>query len=472
MSATSIVDESFLLGILRAVVERHILSNRDGAPPEKKARSTLTLAHDAAENSCGFSTGNAVHADGDDSPGLQTNHDKDAEDGGLEGQLEGLWDLCTDATTSAFLVSHSGIAVLAGAVARTSGEGRLAEIALGILANVCSHKEVTTDAVRPADHAELCAAAIHGASSDDGLVVLQALRLIGALLCSPIARYCSGLWHSEAVGRYLYVLEHSLRWEVVQLACDALSQGLVLEERGTWTSDAKDDLAPADASAFSALPVLSSARLVMLLASRIMELALAAAGEASDAEGDADPALVSALCLAQSFLVVAPCAISEMVPLSGAVLQVLARCDRSDVLGAALEVLAIFFEAAPAAQTMSPWGEDTPASPLAPASPCGAAEIEVAAEEAAALDDMSEQFGAQVRAFMAGTIGLTEKLALLLKDGDGELGDAAATAALALLQHAPRAELEEHREALAAAALEVEPGALRFRRLSSEVSTQ
>merc|ERR1711971_993203 len=114
-------------------------------------------------------------------------------------------------------------------------------------------------------------------------------------------------------------------------------------------------------------------------------------------------------------------------------------------------------------------GEKTPGSPLPPPSPCGV-DTEVAADQAAALD-LSQQFGAQVQAFMAGTVGLTEKLALLLKDGHGDLDDSATTAALALLQHAPQAEIEEHREALAAAALEVQPGALRFRRLSSEVST-
>merc|ERR1712039_825581 len=145
------------------------------------------------------------------------------------------------------------------------------------------------------------------------------------------------------------------------------------------------------------------------------------------------------------------------VPLTGSILQVLARCDRADVLGAALEVLAMFFEAfsIDAEQSSPVVGADAPTSPLAsplpPSSPCDTSTL-----------DMAQQFGAQVRAFMDGTVGLTEKLALLLKDGEGELGESAASAALSLLQHAPRAEVEQHREALAAAALEVEPGHLKI----------
>merc|ERR1740129_867942 len=95
-----LVDESFLLQALRDVVNRHILPSGKGdleAPPED-----------------------------------------------LDGRLETLWDLCVDVRAAAFLAGSNAIAVFSEAAARaeSAGEVRCTEVCLGVLANVCAHREV------------------------------------------------------------------------------------------------------------------------------------------------------------------------------------------------------------------------------------------------------------------------------------------------------------------------------------------
>lgn len=377
------MDESFLLRVLRDIVNRHILICAENSEQEE-TQATL---------------------DPDD----------------LEQRMESLWDLCVDPGTAAFVVANRGITVLGEATGQSRGEGRLAEICLGTLANLSTHHAVV-QALSDSDLAALCAAAVYALESRDGLVVLQALRVACALLCGPVARRCRGCWDEASVSCYIYALEHSLRWEVVQYSSDALSQGLVLEAENA-TASAESEALP------SMLPFIAGSKLPGVLAGRIAEIADAVAGEVSSADGDPEAALLSALCLTESLLDVAsPTCIAptDIVPLGEATLKAVAHADRPEVVAAALRVLGALQEAALSSGAATAEDEDTSMAKLA----------------------------TRVRTFAVGTVGLAEKIAMLLREEDG--GDAGVlVAALWLLQHLPPEEVSQHRDVLAPAVGEI-----------------
>lgn len=328
--------------------------------------------------------------------------------------MESLWDLCVEPLTAAFVASHRGLAALTGAVERARGDGRIAEICLGTLANICSHRSVT-EAIVPADLAELVTTTLRGLSSSDGLAVLQALRLSCALLCGPAAGSCGELLGEAALERYLFSFEQSLRWEVVQHACNALSQGLVLEAR-----TAEGDERPQ----FAAL--LSRVQLAPKLAARAAELAGAIAGDdigENPADGDPEAALLSMLCLAESFVTTSGCHAADLLELGNSALMAVARADRPEVLAAALELLSTLGQAL---------------------------HEENAEQSTTSKASEHRRLCEKVRHFAASTAGLAERLALLLAEPGQASAGCASGAALVLLQNAPTDEVAEHREVLAA----------------------
>jgi len=380
-NATALVDESFLLRVLRDIVECRILPSRSA---EKDGEHATQL------------------------------------DEHLERRMEALWDLCVDAGTADFVARHRGVAVLAEAAERAQGEGRVAEVCFGTLANICAHRALVLSALAASsDLHDLLRAILRGLRTQDGLSVLQALRVTCALLCGPLAEACADLWSEVAISCYIFALEHSLRWEVVQHACDALCQILVLE------SSAGKCL----------LPSTHRERLPAMLAARSMELASAIAGEVSEAEGDPEAALLSALRLTESFLTVAACPSADVLPLGRAVCCTLASGNQPEVLVAALEVLAAIFENCEV-ELPSPESKTT----MLQGSTGGPSD-----KHCVAMD----QLRIQVESFCGSTPGLAEKLALLLEDTDAsEIGGIA----MVLLQHVPRAEAAEHRQLFAEAA--------------------
>lgn len=384
-----LVDESFLLHALRDVVQHWILS---------------AASNDASE------------------AGQEDGREVTPED--LESRLETLWDLCVDARTAAFLVRSRAVSILSEAAARAqaSERPRCAEICLGALGNVCSHAEVAT-CLGGGDAAALVGAALAGLGCGDGAVVLQALRLACALLSGPAAGDCAGLWSDAAITSYLFVLESSLLWDAVRHACDALSQVLVLaadEESGVASSQRPE--------AQHLVERLAQEHLLASLASRLGELTAAAAAEvegatdAPEGEGDVEAAVLSGLCLADSFATAAPSLLSEAAsPLASACLRVLARLWRPEVLAAALELLASLLE-----------GEGG-----------GREEVDT---------DVYGPVLGQVRAFASGAAGagLVERLVLVLEDREAD--ETVVATALAVLEHAPAGLVAEHRELLASAA--------------------
>lgn len=403
----ALVDESFLLSVLRNLVDQHILSSA--------ASSTEVLADSSAPSS----------SEDRGAPACQ-----ESENESFERRLEALWDLCVEPRTAAFVVAHRGIDVLTGAVQRAQGEGRAAEICLGTLANICTQRAVA-EALGSTDVSDLTGATLRGLSSNDGLAVLQALRLACALLCGPAALGCMELLGEAATERYLFCLEHSLRWEVVQHACNALSQGLVLEANAS-----EGELPPATGAlqrpAISLL--LARKQLAQLLTARGAELAAAVVGdEAAEAaaEGDAEAALLSVLCLAESFVSVSECSPSDILSLGNTAFLVLARTDRPEILAAALELLATL----------------------------GGALIVEAQPDVAVADTRADDVQASRRRlvkkaqhFATSTPGLAEKLTLLLVEGicQENIGTVAGIV-LGLLQHVPSKEVVMYREDLASA---------------------
>lgn len=399
----ALVDESFLLRVLRDLVDRHILPSQ-GSP----AQAVVDEASREAQ-ACEVS-----------------------DEEGFERRMESLWDLCVDPSTAAFVVEHRGVAVLAGAVERAGAAGRVAEICLGTLANICTHRAVA-EALDVAEIADLMSGTLRGLSSSDGLTVLQTLRLSCALLCGPAAKKCAELLGEAAVERYLFSLEHSLRWEVVQHACNALSQGLVLEAKAV---EGEPPLAPEAALRPSIAMLLARARLAQLLTARVAELAIAVAGdEVGDfaTEGDAEAALLSALCLAESFVTVSECSPPDILALGDSVLMAVARADRPEAVASALELLATL------TQGLTP----DPAEAPHPAAASSAAE-----EAAGAHRRLCEK----MRHFAASTPGLAEKFALALAEGGEQENASTVTGvALAMLEHAPQEEVADHREDLSGA---------------------
>jgi len=403
----AVVDESFLLRVLRDLVDRHILPS---ATPSPEAPA-VGLASSASEVR-----------------GAQPL--EDSPDDCFERRMESLWDLCVEPRTAAFVAAHRGLAVLAGTVQQTTGEGRAAEICLGTLANICAHRAVA-EGFCATDFSDLTNATLRGLSSSDGLAVVQALRLACALLCGPAAHGCLELLAEAAIERYLFCLEHSLRWEVVQHACNALSQGLVLEANAS-EGELPSATDPPQRLRISVLLV--RGQLAQLLAARVGELARAVAGDevGEDApEGDPEAALLSALCLAESFITVTETSPAGITSLGDAALLALASADRPEVVAATLELLATLGQALQADTDLA-----------ASTTGVGVEEVEAA----------RRRLLAKAQGFAASTPGLAEKLTLLLAEGAGLENVGTVTGvALGLLQHAPSADVAEHREDLAAA---------------------
>eukprot|EP00929_Paragymnodinium_shiwhaense_P119792 TRINITY_DN91688_c0_g1_i1.p1 TRINITY_DN91688_c0_g1~~TRINITY_DN91688_c0_g1_i1.p1 ORF type:complete len:501 (+),score=101.69 TRINITY_DN91688_c0_g1_i1:136-1638(+) len=417
-----LVDEASLLLLLRDLVDQRI------------------LGHERSEKSSQRS--------GPYSDPPQTSTSTAAED--LNTRLENLWDLCVDAATAHFLVQNKAVAILGAAASRAgemqsdaagaSKDGRCAEVCLGALGNICSHKGIVAG-FKDDDVAVLCKAALEGISSPHGVVVLQALRLVTALLCGSTAHACSGsLCSQDAVTKYLFVLEHSLLWDALQYSCDVLSQVLVL----AFSAERQDGDAGMNTEGLSsALRRLVHERLPVLLTTRLYELAAVAADsaivsdgqadahvEAADAsklhgEGEVEAALLSALCLGDSFLSVGSYdtaeALRAVAPLATAGLRAAAVANRPETVAAALDVLASLLDTELAVQ-----------------------------HDGEGLGE--GLIGSQLAAFARGShvesvASLVEKVALLLESGDAD--EAAAAAAFAVLQHAPRHYLDPYRESFA-----------------------
>eukprot|EP00439_Symbiodinium_sp_Y106_P083929 s211_g24.t1 len=126
----------------------------------------------------------------------------------LESQLEALWDLCVDDATAQAVVRFRGLEILLQA--SSSGEGRVAEAALGAVANVCSHW-VAKPPHELADIGNIAGAAMNILATPDAAVAEQALRIVFTLLCCNDAPKAT-LWCATAVERYIFIVESSLRW--------------------------------------------------------------------------------------------------------------------------------------------------------------------------------------------------------------------------------------------------------------------
>eukprot|EP00927_Polykrikos_kofoidii_P055290 TRINITY_DN49566_c0_g1_i1.p1 TRINITY_DN49566_c0_g1~~TRINITY_DN49566_c0_g1_i1.p1 ORF type:complete len:491 (+),score=91.36 TRINITY_DN49566_c0_g1_i1:107-1579(+) len=428
-----LVEESFLLRVLRDVVDRRILAGEGGC------RKSLT------------------------SQELAANDD-------LLGRLEGLWDLCVDSATAAFLTQNRAVAILTTAAAKAgaaiqsavaddaSTDVRCAEIFLGTLANICSHSKVVATFGED-DLSTLQASALESIASVHGVVVVQALRLAFALLCGPAASVsmgqCVSLRSEQSLIRILFVLENSLLWEAVQKACDTLNQILMVEHAaGNADRDAAFDeqtrTSRTESPTALTLQFLVQKDLPSLLASRLAELVVSAAGgsrmaeamqeprvegvgNSDDGEGDVEAAILSMLCLADTFLSVVPCESDAVLvatpPLASASLRVLAVAGRSEVLAAALGLLASLLEMEEQVTPSCRAGADGSAHPTPFAS-----------------DPLPIASACFSFARSAESASLVEKLVLLLEEGSVE--DVAISGALAVLQHAPRHLVAVHEEQL------------------------
>lgn len=441
-----IVAESFLLRTLRDIVMQHIMVRSEG------------------------SDGGGPRAEGQASSGDMTEATEQ-----LDGRMETLWDLCADPRLAAFLVCRGrAVAILAEAAARAlrrcveqlepdkkAADVRCAEVCLGALANICTHKDLVAQA-SDADVSALVDVAIQGIGAVEGVVVLQGLRLSCTLLMGPAFRSCDALWSNAAAGRYVYVLENSMLWEVVQHACDTLSQALVLDCRAAGAAASSDE----DQAALRLEPQgtamwLANEGLAAVLAQRLGDLATAAAGDvetlADAGEGDPQTALLSALCLCDSFLAavaespssasgVGGIPINDVATLASACLRVLASASRPEVITAALELMSSLFD-------------------LEASLPDGGHGAVGLRTEPVGGDDGCTSAAAirpQVRQCLSGALGpgIIEKLIFSLQDQiatveenqveDGE--DSAGIVALLLLDLAPWERVEEYKDVLVAAA--------------------
>lgn len=412
-----LVEESFLLRTLRDVVNAHILTNLGGE-------------------------GKNGHTD------LAPQSPLTSPPTDLDGRLETLWDLCADFRTASFLVREGrALQILSEAAMRAqqsaedvskddqqrSADARSAEVYVGALANICTHREVVAG-VAVEDVAALAAVAQNGLSVTEGSVVLQSLRLSVGLLMGPVATSCSQLLSGSAVNRYVYVVENSLLWEAVQQACNALSQGIVLESAGhEFNPTGKENPR-------SPISNLAKDGFVSVLADRVGEVASSLGCESlvHAGAGDAETALLSALCLGESLLSAATsegdCGsvpIEDVVALAISCLRALAVSGRPDVVAADLELIA----------TLLDWEVDSAILRL----PVIRSKSDVSAVAIVP----------QVRACLGGELGpaVIEKLVFLLQDGaeldeDGSLS-CASSAALVLLDLAPWTRVSEHADVLA-----------------------
>ena len=309
---------------------------------------------------------------------------KDEVQDDLERHLEALWDLSVEAQAAEIIQQFQGIKIFAQAAERLDFKGHLAEIFLGILANVSTHFRPETETPQSEDFT----IAFKALRSSDGLVLVQALRISCSLLCAKML--LSHFWSPAAIDCYIFALEHSLRWDVVRYACDALCQGLLLE----MTQD----------GVFSSM--LRGPRLPRLLEERCRELCASDESDSLEEGADVETALWSALRLAESLACLDD---AQAEALRSMALIAIDRMEKPEVLVAALEVLSALEE-----------DDDQLAVP------CGqAGEVKKIMEKAEVV----------------------EKLLLLLTDLGEESSDVV-SAAWVLLQHADRAELQKHMEVI------------------------
>ncbi|CAE7188754.1 CML13, partial [Symbiodinium microadriaticum] len=308
----------------------------------------------------------------------------------LESQLEALWDLCVDDAT-------------AQAVASSSGEGRVAEAALGAVANVCSHW-VAKPPHELTDVGQIAVAVINILATPDAAVAEQALRIVFTLLCCTDAPKAT-LWCAASVERYMFVVESSLRWGAVRFACDALAQGIALEAQKGGLN------AQAPCESLAALRRLGA---LALVAKRCEELAGVIEEGADGAEGDGDPETVlwSVLRLIDSLLTVMACSDSEATVALAAALAALRAAQRPEAQVEALEVISTLFEG-----------------------------------EAQSAADTDSRLLRQASESLKSDADVVEKLVLLLPDLD-EDSQGVALMALVLLQSARPEDVQNHAEAI------------------------
>lgn len=368
---TVVLDESSLLRVLHVIVNRCILTQEDTAPREGDASA--------------------------------------AADAALEQQMEMMWSLCVDRNTAAFVVGSSGVDILIAAARKAEHEGRVAEVCLGTLANIYSHSTVAS--TLGAVVVELAAAALQGASSTDGRVVTQGLRLTVALLCGEFVTNCECLWGDAPLERYMFVIRSALHWGAVQYACDALSQILVVHStRDTGLCDA----------------TLTGVRAALV--DRSDDLIKALNVDFDMADGHPEAALLSALYLFDSVLTVAPLA---DVAVLAAMLRVLKHAEKPRVLIAALEVFLSLLEAYYDEQE----------------------------DDAQCVDNT---FLNLASGFASTSDGFVEKTAMLLTAEEAMESRNAVAAALWLLQGVPQSDVAEHAEVFEAAVAELDIKTLKW----------
>ncbi|CAE7320000.1 unnamed protein product [Symbiodinium sp. KB8] len=308
----------------------------------------------------------------------------------LESQLEALWDLCVDDATAQAVVRFRGLEILLQA--SSSGEGRVAEAALGAVANVCSHW------VAKPPH-EL---------TDVGQIAVAVIKPAGGVFCVDMLGSYTGAHIRQTLGndrRYMFVVESSLRWGAVRFACDALAQGIALEAQKGGLN------AQAPCESLAALRRLGA---LALVAKRCEELAGVIEEGADGAEGDGDPETVlwSVLRLIDSLLTVMACSDSEATVALAAALAALRAAQRPEAQVEALEVISTLFEG-----------------------------------EAQSAADTDSRLLRQASESLKSDADVVEKLVLLLPDLD-EDSQGVALMALVLLQSARPEDVQNHAEAI------------------------
>ncbi|CAK9080919.1 unnamed protein product [Durusdinium trenchii] len=236
----------------------------------------------------------------------------------LEKRLEAIWDLSIELEAAQAICHFQGLSIFAEAAERGAFKGRLSEICLGIVANVCT---LLTPAL------DLATTALRALESFDASVALQGLRIACALLCSRSS--LQELWNDEALDRYLFALENSLRWGLVRYACDAVCQGLLLES---------DEAVKIPRVLRLADDSLARPQIARLLEARTLELATELLEGESEAGDEAETAWWSALRLAESLAV---CQNAEVeATLRSLAIRTVRVAEKPELLVAALEVLA------------------------------------------------------------------------------------------------------------------------------------
>jgi len=228
----------------------------------------------------------------------------------------------------------------------------------------------------------------------------------------------------------LFVLESSLLWDAVRHACDVTSQLLVLA-----TPAISDDVGPALTGTNAGLwglgdvaMWLAQSSLLAILNVRASELSTilmpdipgSGAEESVVGHGDADAALLSVLCLADSLLAVAPMnADTCRAPLAQACVRILGSAASSEVVGASLELFSSL------------------------------ADLTGQTNLATKQSVLDPSVGKEVLAIMGGEQGaeVVEKVVMLLVQSEESASSESETLRM-LLQHAPQELVARHKNVL------------------------